>query len=59
MVANPQWVSEDFRVALGVSYATSRSFICGTLKNAGPFADFILLRAIRALEHFGSSEEVS
>ena len=23
MVANPQWVSEDFRVALGVSYATS------------------------------------
>ena len=23
MVANPQWVSEGFRVALGVSYATS------------------------------------
>ena len=28
-------------------------------ENAGPFAEFILLRAIRALEHFGSSEGVS
>ena len=28
-------------------------------ENAGPFAEFILVRAIRALEHFGSSEGVS
>ena len=25
-------------------------------ENAGPFAEFILVRAIRALEHFGSYE---